>query len=167
MHDLQYAAKPALFSDPTNPEKVFERGALVSLDSAGEWVPGLSAGTAMPCWAINATGDFDVNSDIGNISGGVVAAFVATGGYELKTTEFDTADAGSYVPNAMLHAGAGSIAAEDTDRLGTVDFLAAPAALIPLAANVIGIVSKGEVTEVYNQATLQFWPVYCPAHALV
>jgi hypothetical protein len=166
MHDLQFAARPALFDDPTNPELVFDRGACISLNAAGAWVPGV-VGTEMPCWSINATGDFDVNSDIGNISGGVVAAFVATGGYELKTTEYDTDDAGSYVPNSSLIAGAGVIATADADRLGTVDFLAAPGLLLPLASNVIGVVSQGEVTEVYNQLTLQFWPVYCPAHALV
>jgi len=166
MHDLQFAARPALFDDSANAELPIERGSIISLDASGEWVPGIATarGTSMACWAINATADFDVNSDVGNISGGILAAFVATGGYELKTTEFDPS--ASYAPNDSLIAGLGDIATADDDQKGRVTLNGVVAALLPVATNVVGIVSLGEVTEVYNQLTLQFWPVYCPAHAL-
>ena len=70
MHDLQYAASFAS-------GETFNRGALISLDSNGEYVAGLSTNAAMPLWAINATDDFDVNSDVGNVSAtGIVGAYV-------------------------------------------------------------------------------------------
>jgi len=142
MHDLQFTASPDAAAD-------FRRGSLVSVSAAGTIVAGLDVPHAMPLWAINDSKDFDVASDIGNISGGVAATFPATGGYELVTTEFDKA--ATYVPNAPLIAG--TVAGEVT--VGTIP-------LAPLE-NVIGVVSKGVRTEVYNQTVLQFWPVYLPA----
>ena len=143
MHDLQFKAGIAA-------SESWERGALVSLDAAGDLVAGLAAAHAMPLWAINATGDFDVASDVGNISGGVVATFPATGGYEIATTEFDEVAAPAYIPNALLTAGAvaGEVTAAPNPGYSDVP--------------VVGVVSIGVRTEVYNQEVLQFWPVYQP-----
>jgi len=143
MHDLQFAAK-------FKTGESFERGALISLDANGEYVAGLNTGIAMPIWAINATGDFDVNSDVGNTAAtGVVGGFVATGGYELRTTEFDQAP--TYTPNLQI--------TNDTVTAGFVTLnVASPANDVA----VVGVVSSGEQTENYDQVTLGFWPVYLP-----
>jgi hypothetical protein len=147
MHDLQHKGAPAEGEE-------WNRGALISLDAAGNLVAGLDVDHAMPMWAINATGDFDVESDVGNISGGVVAAFPATGGYELVTTEFDETAVASYVPNAPL--------IEDTGTAGDITAGTVP---VSVSESIVGIVSRGVFEEVYGQSVLQFWPVYLPARA--
>jgi hypothetical protein len=157
MHDLHFHAVPASGQS-------FERGAMVSLDANGEYVAGLSAVGAgeMPMWAINARDDFDANSDVGNISGasrrqdgqklGGIGAFVATGGFEIVTTEFDQAAVASYVPNrALIHDAA------------TPGFVTAGATPYALAETIVGVVSKGVRTEVYGQQVIQFWPTFLPA----
>lgn len=144
MHDLQFRAAPATGGD-------WRRGALISVDADGNFVAGLDVGHAMPLWSINDTDDFDVNSDIGNISGGIVSAYPATGGYELATTEFDAAAVASYVPNAPLTPG------------GTAGEVTAGTVPLTSGETTVGIVSVGVRTEVYDQQVLQFWPVYLPA----
>jgi hypothetical protein len=157
MHDLQYHAVPA-------DGETWERGALLSIDADGKYIAGLSAvdGGEMPMWAVNARDDFDANSDVGNISGasarqdgqklGGIASYVATGGYEIATTEFDAAAVASYIPNApLIHDGA------------TAGFVTAGTNPPALAESIVGIVSKGVREEVYGQSVLQFWPVYLPA----
>lgn len=145
MHDLQYAAK---FKDAES----FFRGALVSLDANGELVAGLSSVTAMPLWAINATGDFDVDSDVGNVSAtGIVGTYVATGGFELRTTEFDSG--GTYNPNTQLEPG--STPGEIVNKASAWGKNGNGAC--------VGVVTNGVNTENYDQTTVGFWPVYLPA----
>lgn len=158
MHDLQYHAIPE------SGIAEFFRGALLSLNANGEYQLGLSAANAgeMPMWAVNARDDFDANSDVGNISGAIarqdgqllggIASYVATGGYEIATTEFDPAAVASYVPNrALIH---------DAANPGFVTAGATPYAI---AETIVGVVSKGVRTEVYGQSVLQFWPTFLPA----
>jgi hypothetical protein len=145
MHDLQYKAQTAAGED-------FRRGALVSLNATGKFVAGLSVNWAMPLWAINDVNDFDANSDVGNVSGDGPAAYVATGGYELATTEFDK-DA-TYHVNALL--------TNDTVTAGYVTPAPNPGYSTVM---VLGVVSKGEYTDTYNQSVLQFWPVYLPPYS--
>jgi len=147
MHDLQFKA-------PLEPGEVFFRGALVSINAAGNVIAGLGAvdAGAMPLWAINASNDLDVTSDAGNISGGVVAMYPATGGYELVTTEFEST--GTYVPNTPL-----------VPDVATPGFVVDGTIPIVAAESVVGVVSLGVTTEVYGQSALQFWPVYLPARA--
>jgi hypothetical protein len=144
MHDLQFHAPPEDGAD-------FRRGALVSLNAAGNIVAGCGAAD-MPLWSINDTGDFDVASDVGNFSGGIIATFVATGGYELKTTEFVDTDV--YAPNDLLTAGT----AGDVGLVGLSPALYGDAVIV-------GCVSKGQFEEVYGQHVLQFWPMFIPTIA--
>jgi len=148
MHDLQYKAAPA-------EDEVFNRGSLISLDADGNFEAGLggSGANRMPLWAINASYDLDVKSDSGNISGGVVAAYPATGGFELVSTEFDTT--GTYAPNDPLIDD--DSVATGAMKLGTKPYAA--------SETIVGIVSKGVFTETYNQTVIQFWPVCLPARA--
>lgn len=142
MHDLQYKAGLA-------PEEAWFRGSLISLNAAGLYKAGCGD-HEMPIWAINATADLDVSSDGGNTAGGVVGGYPATGGYELKTTEFDAAQ--SYLPNDFLTSGLGLL-------LGKVTKSPADWTTRLLC----GVVSAGVETETYGQSVLRFWPVFIPA----
>ena len=168
MHDLQYHAVPAV-------AEVFNRGSLISLDATGHWITGTGAvdSRAMPCWAINASADLDAGGDPaeqGNIAGardrqdgqllGGIAAFVATGGFELVTTEFDGAApalAAYLLGNAPL--------IHDAVTPGFVTAGTLVGALPAIAESQVGVVSKGVRTEKYGQSVLQFWPIYNPARA--
>ena len=144
MHDLQYYAAPATDED-------FVKGSLVYVDSSGNLAAG-GAANAMPMWAITGVDDFDANSDVGNISGGVVSCFVATGGYEIFTTEFRSTD--TYVPNQLLTA--------DTVTAGYV--MAASATYNDTV--IVGCVSQGVQTDVYTQSILYFWTMFIPANSV-
>jgi hypothetical protein len=142
MHDLQFTAAFAA-------GQTFYRGSLVTVNSAGALIKGVTTNHDMPMWAINATGDFDVDGDVGNVAGGNVGCWVATGGYELFTTEFV---AGSYAPNTMLTAGTSSNAGKVTAAAATYS-----------DAVVVGCVSRGTTTSIYDQSVLYFWPMFIPA----
>jgi hypothetical protein len=147
MHRLDFHAPPVA-GEPIN------AGSLCSLNAAGSLVAGCPAGAdeirPMPMFAIQGINDFDANSDVGNMSGGVMSAVVATGGFEIETTEFDAA--GTYLPNTLLTADA------------ALDGQVAPATASPYGAEVIvGVVSTGAGTNSDNQGVLRFWTVYLPA----
>ncbi len=141
MHDLQFKAGIAL-------GQAWFRGSLVSLATVSTFKAGCG-NKEMPLWAINATADFDVASDVGNTAGGTVAALVATGGYELKTTEFVRTN--QYAANDFLTAALGVDLGKVT--LAPTDWT---------TRLVCGVVSAGVETDTYNQQVLRFWPVFLP-----
>jgi hypothetical protein len=167
MHALQRQAKPAS-------GQTIYRGALVSLNSDGEFQNGLASATAMPMWAINASDDYDTGGgsmEVGNTTtfGGQMGAYVATGGYELFTTEYVSGQ--TYTFNTQLTNGTAT-------NVGKVTPASSPAN----DSAVVGVVSR-EVTSFseYQKSTtattsatstapaiggtqvLYFWPVYLPA----
>lgn len=135
MHALMHSGS---FSD----NQTYNRGSLVSLNDDGDFVVGCSSGK-MPMWATSATTDFDSNSDQGGTVGPNCSAFVATGGYELFTTEFVDSN---YLPNDFLVA---------SDTAGKVDKRVN-------SGDIVGCVSAGANTEVYGQSVLYFWPMFIP-----
>jgi len=191
MHDLQ-------FTEYLNSSENNHRGSLMSLGTDGLLQAGMASLHAMPMWAINASYDFDVaggedwqagdgplyRRDAGNIAGQTLApdnttvkrrhvgCYVATGGFELVTTEFNQAS--TYNENDPLVAytvtggeAAGSYPAGWVD-VGTIQ----AGGELALEEQVVGIVSKVDVddsqgisTEVYDQRVIRFWPVYLPARA--
>lgn len=128
-----------------------QAGMVVSLDANGKFVRGLSAG-AMAIFALQNQADFDVTSDVGNISGGVGSGLVAAGAYELQSTEFVT---DNYAPNDPLTVEAA--AGDDEGKLKKATGL--------YAEDVVGIVSAGQTDSEHNANIkfLAFWPVYLPA----
>ena len=94
----------------------FLAGRVVSLDSNGDFVIGAEAPAAggaslpMPMFLVNSYNDFDVAGDAGNIVGAdsagtntpKLSAIVATGGFEIETTEYTSAT--GFVPNCPLTA---------------------------------------------------------------
>lgn len=156
-YPLDFAA-PVDYSDTVG----VNQGGICSLNDAGNIVAGLGDGvanaavagkTVMPLIAIQGTQEFDVTSDVGNFSGGVQSALVASGGYEIETTEFkqDEVTPIVYAPNDALTFGV------TTDR-----GLLVKAADAYSTENVVGVVSRGESTTEYNKQVLSFWTVFCP-----
>ena len=130
------------------------QGAVCSVNSSGELLNGVPRGAdgnrAMPLWAIQDVNSFDANSDVGNISGGYMSALVATGGYEIETTEYVSGS--TYHPNDLLKASTGTA--------GLVDLAGvSPYAAVP----VVGCVSTGVYANKEGKNVLRFWPMFLPA----
>ena len=148
-HNLQIGLAP-------NTSETWNAGALCSQTALFKAVKGC-ADTAMPLWAINGTSDLDVKVEGSDYGGGVgigsgnVNFYVGTGGYELYTTEYDSATANSYVGNAMLAPATGANAGK----------MQAAAAAYSLHL-VCGYVSRGVKANEYGISVLYFWPVCIP-----
>lgn len=139
------------FSAGIKTAETWNAGALISLDSSGDFQAGC-ADDAMPMWAINGTSDLDVARDDTIIGGGNVNAFVATGGFELFTSEYDSATGNTYNPNTFLTAATGDDEGKVTPS--------------PAAYNsriIVGQVSRGVVADQYSKNVLYFWPMNIPA----
>jgi len=157
MHALDFTAVPL-----SGDEYPAAAGGVMTLTSAGYFTGGLGNGVAstiandhnapMAIFAIQGIDEFDANSDIGNISGGNMSGLVASGGYEIQTTEFVS---GTFYPNDTL------TFAETTDR-GKVELSAAAYS----TENIVGVVSRGVVTNADAVSTLSFWTVWAPASNL-
>lgn len=128
-------------------------GMCLSLNSSGKYQRGCPNGS-MPLFAFQNQNDFDVNSDLGNLSGGVLMTLVATGGYELETTEFLGV---SYVPNAPL----------TCEQSVTADIGKLKVTTIAHATDmIVGVVSdEGPITNDNAKNVVRFWPVYMPQRA--
>lgn len=121
--------------------------------------------TQMPIFLLNGSTDADVANAGGDLwtaiaPAGFLSGLVATGGYELETTEFDTAQ--TYALNDHLKAiddNAGATGGTLTNQsLGTLYH----------ASNMearVGVVSRGKRTNAYGKSVLSFWPVYLPGSA--
>lgn len=192
MHDLQFAG---YLDDAVENH----RGSLMSLGASGRIICGVTTLHDMPMWAINASYDLDVRggqawgagaaplyrSDAGNMAGQTlatdnstvlrrhIACFVATGGFELVTTEFDP-DATYNENDPLIPYTPTGREEEGTYPCGwvTVGTIAAGGELA-LEELIVGVVSRVDTTvatgirkEVYNQPVIQFWPVYLPARTI-
>ena len=128
-----------------------QAGSVISLDANGEFVRGLSEDGAMAVFLLQNQTDFDVRSDVGNISGGVASGLVACGAYELQTTEFVAA---VYAPNDRL-----TVENDDTsDDYGKL------VAGVEYTDPIVGIVSAGQTDSEHDASIklLAFWPVWLP-----
>jgi hypothetical protein len=142
-----------------------KQGGLCSLNDNGKFVTGLGDGVAneamdgkaiMPLIAIQGKEEFDVRSDVGNFSGGVQSALVASGGYEIQTTEFVRGDA--YLPNQTLTFGVDETGTGGNNNRGLIDHSADAYS----DQHLVGVVSRGENVTEYNKSVLAFWSVFCP-----
>jgi hypothetical protein len=105
----------------------------------------------MPLFTFPGEKDFDANSDVGNISGGWLNTLVATGGYELETTEFVAG--GTYDPQTSLTGATGA----DIGKLRPTTHGWCGHAMI------VGVVSEpGPRTNDHGKDVIRFWPVFCP-----
>src|ERR1039458_7792668 len=95
-----YAIDKTLEIDANQP--TINAGRVVSINpTTGNMVLGCTWSTtvaAMPIFAFPNSSDYDVRSDVGNISGGVMLGLVASGAFEIETTEFEGTGFASNTP---------------------------------------------------------------------
>jgi hypothetical protein len=135
---------------PTNAVQ-FNAGMGAYLDESGNFRIGSNPG-AVTIFLRQGINDFDVNGDVGNITGSasglVYSGLVSLGSYEVWTTEFVT---DTYIPNDYLtvsNAGGGN-----TGKVTECN---------AYEAQVCGIVSRGEFTNQNGVPCLQFWTYHLP-----
>lgn len=137
-------------------------GTVVHVNSSGQFEMGTQL-WQMPIYLLQGSADFDVSNPGASSSpwyavspSGWMSGLVATGGYELETTEFDTAQ--TYNPNDPLTSVLSNSAANGgsltNQGIGTIFGVA--------QKSVVGIVSRGKYTNAYGKTVLGFWPVWFP-----
>lgn len=140
-------------------------GRVAHLNDNGEYEMGLTT-TGMPIFLRNAVKDFDVNNPGTTPKGnfmhqaiaptGKMTGLVATGAYELQTTEFD--DEQSYKPGDLLTA-----AADNDDS--TVGGVLTNDGAVQYDTPCCGVVSVGAFKADTGVRSLAFWPIYLPGAA--
>lgn len=146
-------------------------GRVASLNAAGEFVLGLDVNVAMPIFLWQGKDHPDVSNCgvspttsishwVGISPTGVMSGLVATGGYELQTTEFDTDQ--TYAPNDLLTCDASGILTNSGITLYTTPVVGVCSwhnnednQPITPATGPVGVNAHGVTT-------LSFWPVYLP-----
>lgn len=149
-------------------------GRVVHVNAAGEFEMGI-AGAAMAIFLLQADTDFDVSNPGTTPAGnfmhqaiaptGKMSGLVATGGYELESTEFDNTPNLAYAPNQLLTAKAdngvqatGGVLSND--RAGAGGSTGVVRQYVDPAC---GVVARGQFKNEHNVDVLSFWPVYLPA----
>ena len=160
MASLDYSAKPSANMNAAG----IPRGRCAHLDASGDFVPGPSA-TGVAIFMLNGTDDADVSNPGTTSAGsfahiavaptGKMSGLVATGGYEIATTEFVT---GSYVSGQLLSATkvtAGATVAATDGQLTN-------AGVAAYSTPVVGVVSSGVADNHNGVQSLSFWSVWLP-----
>jgi len=160
MASLDFAAK--LSSDV---DFVVKRGRVVYVNAAGEFVPGVHQ-TNVAIFLLNGSEDADVNNPgwntpqtranfmhIAVAPTGKMSGLVATGGYEISSTEFDTEQ--DYAPGDLLSATA-------TDTPAVTDGVLTNENVEQYDTPVVGVVSSGVATNHNGVDALSFWSVWLP-----
>lgn len=143
-------------------------GRVMHLNASGEFETGVGE-TDMGIFTLNASNDFDVSNPGTTAAGnfmhqsigpaGNMSGLVATGAYEVNTTEFDAAQ--EYAPGDLLTAPVanttlatgGVLTNAGSGSGGDVEQYVDP---------VCGVVSRGEYTNEHGIAVLALWPVWLP-----
>ena len=143
-------------------------GRVAHLNAAGEFEMGMIA-RCMPLFLWNGINDFDV-SNPGMTAGGhfvqqaiaptgKMQSLVATGGYELESTEFDSENV--YAPNDLLTATASNSNA-DTGGVLTNAGTGSHGNVKQFVDPCCGIVSRGSYNNEHGVAVVAFWPIVLP-----
>lgn len=148
-------------------------GRVVHLNASGEFETGIS-GTQMPLFVRTGSNAYDVRNPGRTGSGafvhqaiapaGNMNTLVATGGYELESTGFETSPTAAYAPNQLLTAKTSNADAAvggvlSNDRNGSGGSAGVVRAYTDAAC---GVVSRGQVTNEHGVSVLCFWPIYLP-----
>lgn len=117
-------------------------------------------GTQMAVFLFQGSADFDVSNPGGTdwyaiAPKGIMSGLVATGAYELETTEYDTGV--TYLANEVLKA-----VAADTDATAETGGGCLTNDAEVYTDAIVGVVSRGAYTNAYGRESLAFWPVYLP-----
>jgi hypothetical protein len=139
-------------------------GRVVHLNTSGEFVPGAHK-TCPAIFLLNGSADADV-SNPGTTAGGKfmhraiaptgkMSGLVATGGYEISTTEFVTGN--TYQPGDLL-----SATRADASTPASTDGRLTNYSVTQFTTPVVGVVSSGAVSNHNGIQALSFWSVYLP-----
>ena len=149
------------------------QGRVVHLDAAGTYSTGCTT-TFMPIFLLNSSDDPDVANAGGDYwqaiaPTGKMSGLVATGGYELESSEH--IDSGvTYAPGQLLGAAkddttaaiGGKLNNEDDDGvLLTLPYLATPGT----NQAICGVCSAAVAANSHGINVLRFWPVYLPGES--
>lgn len=140
-------------------------GRVVHIDSAGNFRPGAHQ-TGVALFLLQGSTDADVSNPGTTASGnfmhraisptGKMNALVATGGYEIASSEFDTAQ--TYVPGQLLTAIASDSNATTGGRITNVS-------VTQFVTPVVGVVSSGKTKNHNGAFALSFWTCWLPGAA--
>lgn len=137
-------------------------GRVAHLNDAGEFELGVT-GTMMPIFLTQNSDDPDVRNpstgldDFQEISSrGNMSGLVATGGYEVESTEYDSAQ--TYHVNDVLRAVASNSNATTGGRLTNASFTLGTTAGV-------GVVSKTPAKNSHRKYVIRLWPAYIPGAA--
>jgi hypothetical protein len=157
MAALDYDAKLS-----SNVEFVVPRGRVVHLNATGEFEMG-AHNTGVAIFLLNGSEDADVSNPGTTAAGnfmhqavaptGKMSGVVATGGYEIDNTEFDSSR--TYVPGELLTATASNSNATTGGRLTNQS-------VTQFVNPVVGVVSSGKHKNHNGVQTLSFWCVWLP-----
>lgn len=159
MASLDYAAK-------LSPTVTFPvtRGRVVHVDSNGNFVPGAHK-TAPAVFLLNGSEDADVSNPGTTAAGnfmhlavaptGKMSGLVATGGYEISTTEFVTGN--TYVPGDLL-----SATRANANTPASTDGRLTNYSVTQFTTPVVGVVSSGAGKNHNGMQALSFWCVWLP-----
>jgi hypothetical protein len=125
-----------------------QAGMVISLNGSGKWKRG-AASADMPCFAFQNQSDFDVLSDVGNISGGVLMGLVAVGSYELESTEFAGTGFDFNIPLRARNTADADQGKLESTTLGSADLI-------------VGVCSRAPAANENGKQVVRFWPVYLP-----
>ncbi|NDD52770.1 hypothetical protein EBZ39_02630 [bacterium] len=160
MASLDYSAK----LDPSI-SFALPRGRVVFVNSTGFFVPGVHK-TNVAIFLLNGSTDADVSNPGTTASGrfmhqaiaptGKLSGLVATGGYEIASTEFDSTQ--TYAPGDLL-------TATRTATPAATDGVLTNASVTQYVRPVVGVVSSGSVRNHNNVLSLSFWTVWLPGAA--
>jgi hypothetical protein len=129
----------------------------------------------MPVFLIQGSNAFDVSNQAPAGSfwspmfpAGAMSGLVATGGYELSTTEFVAS--GTYACGDKLHAPTeAEITGTDKSRAGllhnTKSWPGGTGGLVVTKDNICGIVSRVVAADMNGINRLSFWPTYTPGNS--
>jgi hypothetical protein len=141
------------------------RGRVVHVDSTGAFRPG-AHNTGVAVFLLNGSTDADVSNPGTTASGnfmhraiaptGKMSGLVATGGYEIASTEFDSSR--SYTPGDLLTAVASNSNATTGGRITNES-------VTQYVTPVVGVVSSGKAKNHNGVEALSFWTVWLPGAA--
>ena len=142
------------------------RGRVVHVDSSGTFTPG-AHNTGVAIFLLNGSADADVSNPGTTAAGnfmhkaiapsGKMSGLVATGGYEISTTEFDSAR--TYAAGDLL------TAAISTSNATTGGVLTNNG-VVQYVNPVVGVVSSGKAKNHNGVQSLSFWCVWLPGAAV-
>jgi len=154
------AGRVAIIDD--NGEFVINRGAATVSNAA----------TAMPIFLWNGSNHTDVYNNgvssgtslahwYGISSTGTMSGLVATGGYELQTTEYDTTQ--TYLPNQLLTANATTGVMTNQGAVQYVNWICGIASWHVQSDAKSAAATGPEGTNAHGVSTLTFWTYFLPA----